>query len=165
MFALITSDFRCIVSRFTYTMYWIARIVLVLGVCEVYSLTDDQSIYVAPLPNTEGRLAKHLVDTSRSGRLDLTRPVSNQGEPLRVKFGVAVTQVDMDEDLELLRATLWLRHVRYCVLFQFCVNKLHVLGLLLLLPLLLLSPPAPPRPPHSSLPPPPPTTTKWHTVK
>ncbi len=88
-------------------MRCIAHLLLVLGVCTLHSQTRGDTDFVPPLLNAEERLAKNVVETS----LYLTRPVPNQGEPLQVRFGVAVTQVDVDEELKLMRATLWLRHV------------------------------------------------------
>ncbi len=54
---------------------------------------------------------KHLVDHATSVGAAMVRPVRNQSETVVVDFGIALREADIDEDLHLLRAKLWMRYV------------------------------------------------------
>ena len=59
---------------------------------------------------------KHLVDHASSVGAAMVRPARNQSETVRVKFGLSLIEADIDEDLHLLRAKLWMRYVSSKVL-------------------------------------------------
>ena len=54
---------------------------------------------------------KHLVDHANSVGAAMVRPARNQSDTVVVDFGIVLREADIDEDLHLLRAKLWMRYV------------------------------------------------------
>ncbi len=52
-----------------------------------------------------------MVDHASSVGAAMVRPARNQSETFQVEFGVTLVETDIDEDLHLLRAKLWMRYV------------------------------------------------------